>query len=58
MVGGVLFLAFPPFVALMGFPSYVPVVAVVVALLLVPVGMVGLHLLQKRSYGRIGRAGL
>jgi hypothetical protein len=29
----------------------------VVALLLVPVGMVGFHALQGRSYGRLGRAG-
>ena len=29
----------------------------VVALLLVPVGTVGFHALQSRSYGRVGRAG-
>ena len=32
-------------------------VLLVVALLLMPVGMVGFHALQKQSYGRIGRVG-
>jgi len=44
MVGGVLFLAVP--------------FGVVVALLLMPVGMVGFHALQRQSYGRMGLAGL
>jgi hypothetical protein len=66
MVGGVLFLAGSfvllvghPFLYLLGFPvrDY-PVLYVlygvssVVALLLVPVGMVGFHVLQRHSYGR------
>jgi hypothetical protein len=64
MVGGVLFLA-RPFIDLAGFlfvynskaGSALLTVAVVVALLLVPVGMVGFHTLQRHSYGRIGRTG-
>ena len=64
MVGGVLFLA-RPFIDLAGFlfvyssavGSALLVVAVVAALLLVPVGMVGFHVLQRQSYGRKGRAG-
>jgi hypothetical protein len=49
MVGGVLFLSGVLFLA---FPL------IVVALLLVPVGMVGFHVLQRYRYGRIGLAGL
>ena len=65
MVGGVLFLAFP-FVGLVGYlflylglpDRDYPVLYVlygvssVVAFLLVPVGMVGIHVLQRHSYGR------
>ena len=43
MVGGVLFLAVP--------------FGGVLALFLMPVGMVGFHALQRQSYGRIGLAG-
>jgi len=41
----------PPSGALTGF------VLMVVALLLVPVGMVGFHILQGRTYGHVGHAG-
>ena len=56
MVSGGLFLASPLFVlgtnyVLSGF------VLAGLGLLLVPVGMVGFHALQGRSYGRIGRGG-
>ncbi len=65
MVGSVLFLAFP----LLGYglaglmhPFFYRVEVfllflIVVALVLVPVGMVGFHALQRQSYGRIGLAG-
>ncbi len=61
MVGGVLFLA-RPFIDLAGFlfvynskaGSALLAVAVVVAFLLVPVGMVGFHALQRDTYGRMG----
>ena len=61
MVGGVLFLA-RPFIDLAGFlfvynskaGSALLAAAVVVALLLVPVGMVGFHTLQSHTYGRMG----
>jgi hypothetical protein len=59
MVGGVLLVVAPLF------GRYLPQASswlamealLVVALLLVPVGMVGFHALQGRDYGRIGRAG-
>ena len=62
MAGGVLFLAFPLLgYGLAGFmhPFFYRVeeVLLVVALLLVPVGMVGFHALQTHSQGRIGRVG-
>lgn len=65
VVGGVLFLAFPLLgYGLAGFmhPFFYRVEEVllflmVVALMLVPVGMVGFHALQRQSYGRIGLAG-
>jgi hypothetical protein len=59
MVGGVLFVAAP----LLGryipqaMPGFTMETFLVVALLLVPIGMVGFHYLQHRSYGRMGRAG-
>jgi hypothetical protein len=71
MVGGVLFLA-GPFVLLaghsllylLGLPDrdylalYIPSgVSVMVAFLLVPVGMVGFHILQRHSYGRAALIG-
>jgi hypothetical protein len=66
MVSGVLFLAGPFFFNLHFLPSLSdrdqPVlyvlfgVSLVAALLLVPVGMVGFHALQRRTYGRIGGA--
>ena len=64
--GGVLFLAFPLLgYGLSGFmhPFFYRVEEalvslMVVALVLVPVGMVGFHALQRQSYGRIGLAGL
>lgn len=66
MVGGVLlltasfvFLVVPPFLYSLGLPvrdypalQYLLVVSLVVALLLVPLGMVGFHTLQRHSYGR------
>lgn len=66
MMGGVLlltaylvFLIVPPILYSLGFPVrdypallYLLVVSLVVALLLVPLGMVGFHLLQRPSYGR------
>jgi len=60
MVGGVLFVAAPLFgryspQAYVFLPAME--VLLVVALLLVPVGMVGFHALQSQNYGRIGRAG-
>lgn len=65
MVGGVLFLAFPLLgYGLAGFthPFFyrveeVLLFLIVIALLLVPIGMVGFHALQRHSYGRIGLAG-
>jgi hypothetical protein len=65
MVGGVLFLAFPLLgYGLAGFihPFFYRVEEalvslMVVALALVPVGMVGFHALQRQSYGRMGLAG-
>jgi hypothetical protein len=66
MVSGVLFLAGPFFFNLHFLPSLSdrdqPVlyvlfgVSLVAALLLVPVGMVGFHALQRHTYGRIGDA--
>jgi hypothetical protein len=61
MVGGVLFVEGSS-VDLAGYllAFYYPMlynVALVVALLLVPVGMVGFHALQRHSYGRKGCAG-
>jgi uncharacterized membrane protein YhaH (DUF805 family) len=66
MVSGALFLAGPFFFNLHFLPSLSdrdqPVlyalfgVSLVAALLLVPVGMVGFHALQRHTYGRIGRA--
>jgi hypothetical protein len=66
MVSGVLFLAGPFFFNLHFLPSLSdrdqPVlyvlfgVSLVAALLLVPVGMVGFHALQRHTYGRIGGA--
>ena len=59
MVGGVMFLAFP----LLGYARVsVPFFGgffggMVGGLLLMPVGMVGFHALQRQSYGRIGLAG-
>lgn len=54
MVGGVLLVASP----LLGrsFPQAMEAL-LVVALLLVPVGMVGFHALQGQNYGHMGRAG-
>jgi hypothetical protein len=49
MVSGVLLLA-----AIFG--GYLGGVLLVIAVLLVPVGMVGFHLLQRHAYGRMGRA--
>jgi hypothetical protein len=40
-----------------GIPGFTMEAFLVAALLLVPVGMVGFHALQSRSYGRLGRAG-
>ena len=65
MAGGVLFLTFPLLgYGLAGFmhPFFYRVEEalmslMVVALALVPVGMVGFHALQRQSYGRIGLAG-
>lgn len=64
MVGGVLFLAFPPlafsfaFLASPPFGAYQAAFSlVIVAVLLVPVGMVGFHILQRHSYGRMGLVG-
>ena len=65
VVGGVLFLAFPLLgYGLAGFthPFFYRVeeallFLMVVALVLVPVGMVGFHAFQRQSYGRIGLAG-
>jgi len=65
MAGGMLFLAFPLLgYGLAGFmhPIFYRVEEVllflmVVALMLVPVGMVGFHALQRQSYGRMGLAG-
>ena len=65
MAGGVLFLAFPLLgYGLAGFmhPFFYRVEEalvslMVVALALVPVGMVGFHALQRQSYGRMGLAG-
>jgi hypothetical protein len=72
MVGGVLlltasfvFLVGPPFLYSLGLPErdypalqYLQVVSLVAALLLVPVGMVGFHVLQRHSYGREALIGL
>jgi len=59
IVGGVLFVAAPLLDRY--FPQATPVftleTSLVVALLLVPIGLVGFHTLQRRSYGRLGRAG-
>lgn len=60
MVGGVLFVAAPLFgryfpQAMESLPAMEAFL--VVALLLVPVGMAGFHVLQNRSYGRVGRLG-
>jgi hypothetical protein len=60
MVGGVLFVAAPLFGRF--FPqamesSLAMEAFLVVALLLVPMGMVGFHALQEQRYGLIGRAG-
>lgn len=65
MGGGVLFLAFPFLgYGLAGFmhPFFYRVeeallFLIVIALVLVPVGMVGFHVLQRQSYGRTGLAG-
>jgi len=38
-------------------PGFSMEALLVVALLLIPLGMVGFHALQSRSYGRVGRAG-
>jgi len=65
MAGGVLFLAFPLLgYGLAGFmhPFFYRVEEalvslMVVALALVPVGMVGFHAFQRQSYGRMGLAG-
>jgi hypothetical protein len=59
MVGGVLFVVAPLFDRY--FPQAMPLftmeTSLVVALLLMPVGLVGLHALQRRSYGLLGWAG-
>jgi len=59
MVGGMLLVAAP--LGARYFPQAMQGFAMeaflVVALLLVPVGMVGFHAIQSRNYGRIGRAG-
>ena len=52
MVSGALFLSFP-----LSGAHQAAFSLVVVALLLVPVGMVGFHILQRHSYGRIGLVG-
>jgi hypothetical protein len=65
MVSGVLFVSF--FVLGYGLAGFMHpffywveealLVSIVVALLLVPLGMVGFHALQRHSYGRLGLAG-
>ncbi len=60
MLGGVMWVLLG-FLAAIGFLQAIPgredVVLFVVALLFTAVGLVGLHTLQKGSYGRLGRVG-
>lgn len=59
IVAGVLFVA-PPLIYRyfpQAMPGFTMETFLLVALLLVPVGMVGFHSLQSQSYGRVGRTG-
>jgi len=59
MTGGVIFVAAPLFSRYFpqAMPGFSMEALLVVALLLLPLGMVGFHALQSPSYGRLGRAG-
>lgn len=59
MTGGVIFVAAPLFSRYFpqAMPGFSMEALLVVALLLMPLGMVGFHALQSPSYGRLGRTG-